>query len=304
MDEEVIVACRAITVEYGSIRALNGVTLDLGLTGVTGLVGINGAGKTTLIHALLGLVPTVSGQLFVRGGFEKLAYCPDTPGFEPWLDAAEVLRLSRVLAERSPAPATVVRKNLDIVGLGDVAGRRVGGFSRGMRQRLSIAAALVLEPDVLFLDEPTSALDPVGRDEVLKMISQLSERMHVVFSSHLLGDVEQVAQDLLVLHDGRLLFDGTVTDFLGMASPHLTISVQVKVPEFLDRLTEQHVEWRWDEHSGRSIVLVPEEAKAVVLQVAADMPDAVTSMQPSRHKLQPVFRETIRLFDQREGAEQ
>lgn len=300
MGEEAIVACRDITVEYGTIRALDKVTLGLEVTGVTGLVGINGAGKTTLIHALLGLVPTMSGQLFVRGGFERLAYCPDTPGFEPWLDASEVLRLSRALTARTPAPVTVVRETLDSVGLGDVGGRRVGGFSRGMRQRLGIAAALVLEPDILFLDEPTSALDPIGRDEVLEMIPHLSERMHVVFSSHLLGDVEQVAEDLLVIHEGRLLFDGTVMDFLGMTSPHLAISVPVQVPGFLDRLTEQQVEWRWDEHSDRSIVLVPEEAKAVVLQVAADMPDAVESMQPSRHKLQPVFRETIRCFDQRE----
>ena len=302
MNEGVIVACRDITVEYGSVRALDGVTLSLGVTGATGLVGVNGAGKTTLIQALLGLVPTASGQLFIRGGYDRLAYCPDAPAFEPWLDAAEILCLSRALAQRSPAPATVVREVLDTVGLGDVGSRRVGGFSRGMKQRLGIAAALVLEPDILFLDEPTSALDPIGRDEVLEMIPRFSSRMHVVFSSHLLRDVEQVARDLLVVHKGCLLFDGTVTDFLGTTSPRLSISVQHRVSEFVDRLTRHSVEWRQARDGDRSVLLVPEEAKAVVLGIAAEMPDSVESIQPSRHGLQPAFREAIRRLAPREDG--
>ena len=304
MNEGVIIACRDITVEYGPVRALDRVTLSLALTGATGLVGVNGAGKTTLIHALLGLVPTASGQLFVRGGYDRLAYCPDAPTFEPWLDAAETLCLSRSLAQQSTVPATLVREVLDTVDLGDVGSRRVGSFSRGMKQRLGIAAALVLEPDILFLDEPTSALDPIGRDEVLEMIPRFSERMHVVFSSHLLGDVEQVAKNLLVVHKGRLLFDGTVTDFLGMNSPHLSISVRRRVSEFVDRLTSHNVEWRQENDGDRSILLVPEEAKAVVLRIAAGMPDSVESIQPSRHELQPAFREAIRRLAPREEASQ
>ena len=303
MYDGAIVACREITVSYGEVRAVDGITLGLGSTGATGLVGVNGAGKTTLIHALLGLVPTASGQVLVRGGFGRLAYCPDTPGFDPWLGAAEVLGLSRALAERPPLPTTAIRETLETVGLGSVGSRRVGGFSRGMRLRLGIAAALVLEPDVLFLDEPTSALDPMGRDDVLEMIPRLADRMHVVFSSHLLGDVEQVAEDLLVIHEGRLLFDGTVGGFLGDASPYLAIAVEGQNSEFLDRLTELQIEWKWDQHGDQSTVLVPEEAKAAAFRAAADMPDAVASIRPSRHHLQAAFRETIRQFDQREEAE-
>lgn len=211
--DEAIVTVDALSVTFGDVTALDGVSIALRGRGVTGLVGLNGAGKTTLVLTTLGLLaPTVGAvrRPLIPGA---VAYCPDTPAFEPWLDAVEVLEQSRLLAglpPQSPAASDV----LATVGLSDARRRRVGGFSRGMTQRLGIAAALVLEPQLLLLDEPTSALDPLGRDELLRLVVELGRERHVLFSSHLLGDVETVADNVLILHRGRLLYDGAISELV------------------------------------------------------------------------------------------
>lgn len=199
---------------FGDFRALDGVDWSVEGTGVVGLIGLNGAGKSTLIRVALGLQSVTAGTVEVPIGLAAVGYCPDTPGFEPWLTAREVLEQSRAIGaarrDRAREPVDAV---LATVGLERSGHRRVGGFSRGMLQRLGIAAALVRDPEMLILDEPTSALDPEGRAAVLALIRDLGERMTVVFSSHLLADVEELAEGLLVLHHGRVVFQGSAADF-------------------------------------------------------------------------------------------
>ena len=126
---------------------------------------------------------------------------PDTPRFEPWLTASETVDLARNIAPNPSEPERVAEV-LDKTGLGDVADRTVGGFSRGMLQRLGIAVTIVNRPRLLLLDEPSSALDPLGRREVLDLVTQLRGEATVVFSSHILSDVQEVCDTVGVLRQG------------------------------------------------------------------------------------------------------
>ncbi|MFE3187398.1 ABC transporter ATP-binding protein [Nocardia sp. NPDC059240] len=216
-----------VAVRFGDFVALDGVDWSVDGCGVIGLIGLNGAGKTTLIRTVLGLQAVSAGDVRVPIGLGAIGYCPDTPGFEPWLSAREVLEQSLAIGPARDPGTWSVDAALAAVDLERHAHRRAGGFSRGMMQRLGIAAALVREPGVLILDEPTSALDPEGRAAVLALIRELGERMTVVFSSHLLADVEDLADRLLVLHGGRAVFAGTTADFLAehTAEPALRIAL-------------------------------------------------------------------------------
>ncbi|WP_162958379.1 ABC transporter ATP-binding protein [Nocardia yunnanensis] len=216
-----------VSVRFGDFVALDHIDWRVDGPGVVGLIGLNGAGKTTLIRSVLGLQPVGAGEIRVPIGLGGLGYCPDTPGFEPWLTAREVLAQSRALGPVRHGDAWSADAALTAVDLERHGHRRTGGFSRGMLQRLGIAAALVRGPRLLILDEPTSALDPEGRAAVLALIRRLGTRMTVVFSSHLLADVEDLADRLLVLHRGQRAFAGATADFLAghTAAPALRIAL-------------------------------------------------------------------------------
>jgi ABC-2 type transport system ATP-binding protein len=143
---------------------------------------------------------------------------PDTPQFDPWLTGHEVVELARHLV--APDGARPVADVLADAGLADAADRRVGGYSRGMLQRLGLAATIIGEPDLLLLDEPASALDPAGRREVLDLIARLRGHATVILSSHILTDVQEVCDAVGVLRAGRLLFQGPLENLLvGRAVP-------------------------------------------------------------------------------------
>lgn len=215
MAESTGIDVRDLIVRFGAVTALEGVSVDLTGTGVCGLIGTNGAGKTTLIHTVLGFLTPTAGSVTVTGDPQSIAYCPDTPSFEPHLSAREVLQESAALgrARRPGARPAFIDECLAEVGLTDVSHRRVQGFSRGMRQRLGIAAATVRDPRILILDEPTSSLDPVGRDQILGLIAELGRRLLVVFSSHILDDVDRVSDSLVALHRGRPMYVGPRAGF-------------------------------------------------------------------------------------------
>jgi ABC-2 type transport system ATP-binding protein len=212
--------------ESGPIVTTTGLTRDYGQTGlfdvdlvvprgsVYGLVGPNGAGKTTLLSILSGLRHADRGTVTLAVGRARVAVCPDVSDFDDWLTAYEVTDLARDLVD--PAAGTgAVTAALRAAGLADVAGRRVGGFSRGMLQRLGLACALVGEPELLILDEPTSALDPVGRAEMLSLVAAMRGHRTVIFSSHILSDVQRVADQVGILRQGRLLYQGPTRELIG-----------------------------------------------------------------------------------------
>lgn len=186
---------------------------------VYGFIGQNGAGKTTTMKMILGLLKADSGEIYVHGervryGENKtnrhIGYLSDVPEFYGFMTPREYLTLCGEVTEM---PGRRIQRNveqiLDLVGLAD-ADRRIRGFSRGMKQRLGIAQALVNRPKLLICDEPTSALDPLGRKEILDILSSIREHTTVLFSTHILADVERICDDMAFLNDGKIALSGSL----------------------------------------------------------------------------------------------
>jgi ABC-2 type transport system ATP-binding protein len=159
----------------------------------------------------------------------------DTPQFEPWLTAWEVVDLARHLTAPDLPPERVDEVLVE-VGLADVMHRRNGGFSRGMLQRLGLAGALVGDPEILLLDEPSSALDPAGRREVLDLVGRLAHTKTVILSTHILADVQQVADVVGVIDHGLMQFQGPLTDLLARTSTAYLLQVRPPAEGLLEEL--------------------------------------------------------------------
>lgn len=186
--------------------------------GVTGLLGPNGAGKTTLLRLLTGLAKPSQGSVRVLGldprqdheVYQRIALVPEDEAVYPHLTAREFADLNAGLG-RVPDRARAVEQALGEVGLLDVADRHLGGFSKGMRQRAKVAAALVTAPEVLFLDEPLNGADPIQRAHLISVFQRLGdEGRTVIVSSHVLAEVERMADRVIAMIDGRLAAVGTV----------------------------------------------------------------------------------------------
>ncbi|WP_250030619.1 ABC transporter ATP-binding protein [Paractinoplanes maris] len=215
---------------YRRRQAVDDVSFTVGRGEVVGLLGPNGAGKTTVIKMLLGLVRPDAGEVMLLGRHgtdprsrTAVGYLPELFRYQPWLTAAEVLRLHTRLAGVS-VPAAEQQECLGLVGLADRAGDRVGGFSKGMQQRLGLAVALVARPELVVLDEPTSALDPIGRADVRDLLLSLRERqVAVLLNSHLIGEVERVCDRVVILDHGRVAASGTLAELLGQRELRLRL---------------------------------------------------------------------------------
>src|SRR5689334_6123656 len=204
---------------YGRTRALGGVDLAVAEGELVGLLGPNGAGKSTLVKVCCGLVRPSAGTAAVCGepagspaARAALGYLAELFRFPGWMGADEVLGLHQRLAGSAGGPEERARL-LELVGLGDVAGRRVEAMSKGMQQRLGIAQALIGGPPVLILDEPTSALDPAGRRVVRDLLADLRRRgTAVLLNSHLLSEVELICDRVVIISRGEVVAEGRPDD--------------------------------------------------------------------------------------------
>ena len=217
------IRCQGLTKRYGSIVALDNLDLTIEEKVIFGFLGPNGAGKTTALKIFTGLSRPTSGKAWVAGEEivshsrslqSKIGYLPEEPAFYNWMTGREYLTFVGQLFSLSSGDI-VKRCNelLELVDLSRDASRRVSGYSRGMRQRLGIAQALMNKPGVLFLDEPCSALDPIGRAEVLETLIRLREQATTIFmSSHILADVERVCDVVGIIDRGRLVVESGVEE--------------------------------------------------------------------------------------------
>ena len=219
---------------FGGARVVDGISLEVPEGCVFGLVWANGAGKTTTMKMALGLLKPDGGEIRIDG--EKVrfgqsptnrhvGYLPDVPAFYNYMRPGEYLRLCGEIAGVPDARIKIRSAELmELVGLRGV-NKKIGGFSRGMKQRLGVAQALINEPRLLICDEPTSALDPVGRKEILDILRQIRAKTTVIFSTHILSDVERICDRAAVLHAGKIVLDGTLAQ---LKSRHTSDSLRIE----------------------------------------------------------------------------
>ena len=206
---------------FGDKKVLKGLDLSVPENSIFGFIGKNGAGKTTAMKTVLGLLKadageiTVNGERVVYGQTETnkyIGYLPDVPEFYSFMTAREYLRFcGEITGMKSSDIEARSNELLSLVGLSG-ENHRIKGFSRGMKQRLGIAQALLNRPKLLICDEPTSALDPVGRKEILDILLAVKEQTTVLFSTHILSDVERICTDIALLDNGVIAVNGKLSD--------------------------------------------------------------------------------------------
>jgi len=252
-----VLRIQKIRKSFGSTPVIRDLSLVVPEGSVFGFIGANGAGKTTTMKMVLGLLRPDDGQIFVcdelvRFGMtttnRHVGYLPDVPEFYNYLRPAEYLRLcGEVVGLSTTEIAKRSAELLDLVGLGGV-NKKISGFSRGMKQRLGVAQALINRPRLLICDEPTSALDPAGRKDILEILRRIRGETTVAFSTHILSDVERICDLVAVLHKGSIVLEGTLeelraqrkTDSLRVDFAHEEECVQFRamLPEALARTSE------------------------------------------------------------------
>ena len=216
-----VLEIRSLAKRFGKQQVIDGLDLVVPEGSVFGFIGRNGSGKTTTMKMVLGLLRPDAGEIAVCGERVRfgetatnrfIGYLPDVPEFYDYMTAprylalcGEILGLSRAEGARRSAEL------LELVGLSD-ARKRIGGFSRGMKQRLGVAQALLGEPKLLICDEPTSALDPLGRKELLDILRTISARTTVLFSTHILSDVERICDRVALLNAGKIVQSGPLAE--------------------------------------------------------------------------------------------
>lgn len=206
---------------FADKEVLKGVELIVPENSIFGFIGKNGAGKTTTMKAVLGLMKADKGEITVAGekvvygqttSNKYIGYLPDVPEFYSFMTAEEYLSFcGEITGMKRSEIKSKGAELLKLVGLSDEK-HRIKGYSRGMKQRLGIAQALMNSPKLLICDEPTSALDPVGRKEILDILTAVKEQTTVIFSTHILSDVERICTDVAFLNDGRVDMQGKLSD--------------------------------------------------------------------------------------------
>jgi ABC-2 type transport system ATP-binding protein len=230
---------RQLVKRFGEHTAVDSLNLTVPSGTCFAFLGPNGAGKTTTLRIMTGLARATSGQVLIEGvevgksSYPPLAYLPDTPSFYNWMNPRQFLAYIAQL-HRLERPA--IDETLEQVGLLDAAKKRIGGFSRGMKQRLGLAQALLPKPRVLLLDEPVSALDPAGRKDILEVLSALRGKMTVFFSTHILNDAERICDEVAILNQGRLILQADRDELLAKyVRPVFEIDT---LPEAIPQLAE------------------------------------------------------------------
>lgn len=295
---------------FGSVKALDGLSLAVETGSIFGFLGPNGAGKTTAIRILTGLARANAGRAWLDGievgsdgrTARLLGYCPQDPSFYPWMTAEEMLdHVGRAFGMKTAERRRSVGELLELSGLKDAAKRRIGGFSGGMKQRLGIAQSLINRPAILLLDEPVSSLDPFGRKELLELIEGLRGRCTVFMSTHILADVERVCDTVGIIDRGRLIVQAAKKDLLETyAAPVFEVEADRGQEDALRAWAQSLSRAAWldftvfpEARTVRVLVNDPETAKRELLASAVRAGLVLARFEMIRPTLEDVFLKLV-----------
>jgi len=286
------VRATGLSKSYGGKLVLDSLDLDVDEGSIFGFLGPNGAGKTTTLRLTTGLARPTTGSIEVLGHDPQAAgtavrsaigFLPDVPAFYEWMTAPEFLSfVGGLFGLAAPVLNERTEMLLDLAGLTGVT-TRIGGYSRGMKQRLGIAQALINAPRLLLLDEPTSALDPMGRKDVLDMIASLRGRTTVFFSTHILGDVERVCDTVAILDRGRLVAHAPIDELKARYGKEKVI---VEVTEEADALAAEIAARPWAASVARAATGSIEITVTDVRAAQHDIPAMVAARHSGLSRLE------------------
>jgi ABC-2 type transport system ATP-binding protein len=279
-------------------RAVENLTLTIHRGEIFGLLGPNGAGKTTTINLILGLLYPTSGRGMIMGHplgtpipSPGIGFLPEVPRFYEYLNGEELLDFyCEICGQTADSRQETVAELLKTMGLEDAGKKRVKKYSKGMRQRMGIAQALIADPEFLILDEPAEGLDPLGRKEVRKLLFNLKEKgKTILICSHILSEIEQVCDRVGIMNKGKMVESGRLEDLL-VPSDQIEIVVQglnQKTMEEIHEILSSRVE------TDKVIIIVSEEKKMDVINLISQKGGEILSVNPKKSSLEEIFVEKI-----------
>jgi ABC-2 type transport system ATP-binding protein len=240
-----VIAADHVSKWYGQVIGLNDVTLTVP-PGITGLLGPNGAGKSTFMKLITGQLKASKGSLTVLGEpiwgnpalYDRIGFCPEQDAFYDRMTGLEwTTALVRLTGATESEAASMARRALETVDLVDAAGKKIGAYSKGMRQRVKLAQALAHDPELLILDEPLTGMDPLGRRKTIRLIKEWGRAgKSILVSSHILHEIESMTSNILLVNQGRILAEGNIHQIRDLIDEHPhTVHIRAERPRALAR---------------------------------------------------------------------
>jgi ABC-2 type transport system ATP-binding protein len=298
-----VLEARSLEKKYKEKLAVKDISFSLTKGKCTALLGPNGAGKTTTLNMLAGLIKPTSGEIRSPLSKEKdirtiIGYLPQYPSFFEWMSGEEYLIFQGEIAGISKKDV-IKRGNmlLELVGLTEGKKRKIGQYSGGMKQRLGIAQAMIHQPNLLILDEPVSALDPFGRKEVLELLKNLKKEITILFSTHILNDAEQVCDDVLFLHSGNLVEQGSLEEVKHRhQTPQLIVCLESDSKKYLNSIQKR--DWVKSANFEENTLFINVEniqsSRDKLFQIIAEEAWPVVKLETSNDSLEEVFMKVVK----------
>ncbi|WP_409178991.1 ATP-binding cassette domain-containing protein [Brevibacillus fortis] len=301
-----VIECEGLTKEYKDHKALKNVTFSVDGIGCVGFLGGNGAGKTTTIRILTGLAAPTKGKVRVVGYdvvtdrnkvTSEVGYCPQIPAFYNYMTATEWMHwVGRLYGLDKRTITQRTDELLELCGINEARNRPISGYSGGMKQRLGIAQALIHNPKLLVLDEPVSALDPMGRYDVLLLIEKLKQHMTVFMSTHILDDIERIADHIVIIKDGTVVLSTSLDQ---LRADHVEPLIEFKLDQqdidltdVLNGLTWIR-EWKLDGGIYKVLTDDMEKAKALLPHILLESGGTLEYYRLSASTLEDIFLKVV-----------
>ncbi|MDF2672690.1 MAG: ABC-type multidrug transport system, ATPase component [Clostridiales bacterium] len=294
---------------YSKFEVLKEISFEIKKGTVYGFLGQNGAGKSTTMNILTGLIDYNGGEIYINGKdfkanrfelIKKIGYLTENPVFYNYMNAYEYLSfLGEISGYKHDKIKYRIDELLELVKLKDAAKRRVGGYSRGMKQRLGVAIAMFNRPEILFLDEPTSALDPGGRMEMMDLIEGLKEQNITVFlSSHILSDVERVCDEVSILHQGKIILSDKLEELKNKyIQPIYDMEFEKKCSSISDALTRLDWVQNVQMEGSKKLSVYVKDINTANSRLLKELPiedNHILSFQLRKNNLEDIFMRMVK----------